>query len=79
MKKENIYQNLLEQEENIQIIKYLLRKEEFGNGGFGRVILAENEEEKEKLKKRLYIIKIPLPNKLNDIDKKNFDNEIKII
>ena len=59
--------------------KYLLRKEEFGNGGFGRVILAENEEEKEKLKKRLYIIKIPLPKKLNDIDKKNFDNEIKII
>ena len=49
--------------ENQRCGKYILRKEEFGSGGFGRVILGEKEEEKEILKKRLYIIKIPLPNK----------------
>ena len=43
--------------------KYLLRREEFGSGGFGRVILAEKEEEKEKLEKRLYIVKNVLPNR----------------
>ena len=60
--------------------KYLLRREEFGSGGFGRVILAEKEEEKEKLEKRLYIVKIPLPNKIiTGTNKRNFDNEIKII
>ena len=59
--------------------KYILSKEEFGNGGFGSVILAEKEEEKEKLEKRLYIVKIPLPDKLTEENKINFDNEIKII
>ena len=58
--------------------KYILRKEEFGSGGFGSIILGEKEDEKEG-EKRLYIIKIPLPNKTTDRNKRNFDNEIKII
>ena len=58
--------------------KFIFREEEFGNGGYGRVVLAENEEEK-KGEKRLYAVKIPLPTRFNDPDQKKFDNEIKII
>ena len=65
--------------ENQRCGKYILRKEEFGSGGFGRVILAEKEEEKEKLEKRLYIVKKVLPDKITERNKRNFDNEIKII
>ena len=35
--------------------KYKLREEEFGNGGYGQVILAEKKEEK-KGEKRLYFV-----------------------
>ena len=65
--------------ENQRCGKYILRKEEFGSGGFGRVILAEKEEEKENLEKRLYIVKNVLPDKITERNKRNFDNEIKII
>ena len=58
--------------------KFIFREEKFGNGGYGRVVLAENEEEK-KGEKRLYAVKIPLPTRFNDPDQKKFDNEIKII
>jgi len=65
--------------ENQRCGKYILRKEEFGSGGFGSVILAEKEEEKENLEKRLYIVKKVLPDKITERNKRNFDNEIKII
>ena len=58
--------------------KYKLREEEFGRGGYGQVILAEKEEEK-KGEKRLYVVKIPLPIRLNDSNWKKFDNDIEII
>ena len=59
--------------------KYTYKKEErFGNGEYGCVYLARNEEEKEG-EKKLYVIKFPLWEKMDDDRKKTFKNEVKIL
>ena len=52
--------------------------EKFGNGGFGLVYLARKEGEKDG-EKKLYVIKIPLENKMDPDKIFNFNNEIDIL
>ncbi len=59
--------------------KYTYKKEEkFGSGEYGCVYLARKEEEKEG-EKKLYVIKFPLWEKMDDDRKKTFKNEVKIL
>ena len=51
--------------------------EKFGTGGVGEVYLAENEEEKDK--KRMYVLKILKEDKTSYIDKVSFNEEIQIL
>lgn len=48
----------------------------FGKGGFGKVILAEKSGENPK---RLYVIKTLLKERLDDISKKQFNDEIDLL
>ena len=53
--------------------------EEIGSGSYGCAYLARNEKEKEEGKKRLYVIKFPLGDKMDEGQKKDFDNEVDIL
>ena len=62
-----------------KIGKYTIEDDEkFGSGGFGQIFLAKDGEEGED-KKHLYVIKIPLEDKMTGEDKKVFNNEIDIL
>ena len=62
-----------------QIDNYTYKTDEkFGNGGFGLVYLARKEGEKDG-EKKLYVIKIPLENKMDPDKIFNFNNEIDIL
>ena len=62
-----------------KIGKYTIEYDEkFGSGGFGQIFLAKDGEEGED-KKHLYVIKIPLEDKMTGEDKKVFNNEIDIL
>ena len=53
-------------------------EEEIGIGSYGCAYLARNEEEKEG-EKKLYVIKFPLGDKMDSEQKKDFDNEVKLL
>ena len=64
---------------SFKIGKYTtLDNQKFGSGGFGQIFLAKNEEEGGD-KKHLYVIKIPLKEKMTGEDKIIFNNEIDIL
>ncbi len=52
---------------------------EFGNGRFGHVFIAENEDEVKKGEKKYYVLKIHEENDITDDDKQSFNDEIKIL
>ena len=51
--------------------------EKIGSGSYGIAYLARNE--KEEGKKKLYVIKFPLGDKMDEGQKKDFDNEVDIL
>ena len=53
--------------------------ERIGNGEYGCVYLARKDEEEKEGKKKLYVIKFPLGEKMNREQKKMFDEEVKIL
>ena len=60
--------------------KFIYKKsEEFGHGDYGLVFLARNEEEKEEVQKKLYVIKIPLGDMMEINKKLAFNNELEIL
>ena len=59
--------------------EYTYKEEErIGSGEYGCVYLARNEEEKEG-EKKLYVIKFPLGDKMSPAQKREFDEEVKIL
>ena len=53
--------------------------ERIGCGEYGCVYLARKDEEEKEGKKKLYVIKFPLGEKMNREQKKMFDEEVKIL
>ena len=63
----------------LKIDKYeIIQNEEFGHGGFGQILLAKDLEEKGD-EKHLFVLKIPLEDKMTGEDKEIFNNEIDIL
>ena len=59
--------------------EYTYKEDEYiGKGEYGCAYLARNEKEKEG-EKKLYVIKLPLGDKMGDTQKKDFDNEVDIL